>query len=262
MSSKKFILGGDINKSLSEGYRFDLKKLFKDGVNITRKNFLPLLTACMFILLSLSALFSLVIDETFTLDDPSVILIYFLLALLVAPPLMTGLMMMGIHHAVGLKTKSLDLFNYFNIVIKLSLAAMMINLMTNVASMLLEQALGNLGFSVSILVLLYLKMCFCLVYPLIAEKKISPILALKISFKLVNKNLGQFTQLLMIFCFLLFIGLLSYGIAFLFIIPFYINVMGIIYRQVCGIGIAVIEKDENDDSTNGGSGTQNGEFEA
>lgn len=142
---------------------------------------------------------------------------------------------------------------------------MLINLMTNGASMFLGQVFGNVGFVLSVIVLLYLKMSFCLVYPLIAEKKVSPVVALKLSFKLVHKNIAQFTQLLIIFCVLFMIGILTSGIGLLFVIPFSINVMGIVYRQVCGVSISVTEATDphdNNDDDNHYSGPKNGGFEA
>ena len=268
MNSKYFVLGGDIKKSLTEGYRFDLKKLLLDALKITRKHFFPLLTACLFIMLVSFALLSVFLDQTISLDDPKTMILFFIFALIVVPPLMTGMLMMGVHHSVGLKTKSFHLFNYFNIIFKLSLAAMIINLMTNGASMFLGQVFGSVGFVLSVIVLLYLKMSFCLVYPLIAEKKVSPVIALKLSFKLVHKNIAQFTQLLIIFCVLFMIGILTSGIGLLFVIPFAINVMGIVYRQVCGVSISVTEATEgpkdndNNDDDNHHSGPKNGGFEA
>lgn len=273
MNSKYFILGGDIQKSLTEGYQFDLKKLFKDAFNITRKNFLPLLTACVFILLAFTLTFTLVIDESTSIYDPSVLGIFFVLALLIAPPLFTGLLMMGVHHSIGIKSKSFHLFSYFNIIFKLSLAALLINLMTNVASIMLNQLFGGAGFALSVIVLLYLKMSFCLVYLLIAEKKMSPILALKVSFQLVHKNIGQFTQLLIIFVLLFLAGIITSGIGLFFIIPFCVNVMGIVYRQICGVGISVTDTAENnasntdnsnniDNNDDDHSGPKSGGFEA
>ena len=267
MNSKYFVLGGDIKKSLTEGYRFDLKKLLSDALKVTRKHFLPLLTACIFIMLVSFALISIFIDGATSLTDPAVIGAFFVFALLIAPPLMTGLVMMGVHHSVGLKTNSFHLFNYFKMLLKLSLAAMMVNLMTNAVSMVLGQVFGSAGFVLSVIVLLYLKMSFCLVYPLIAEKKVSPVVALKLSFKLVHKNIGQFTQLLIIFCALFLIGILTSGIGLLFVIPFCINVIGLVYRDICGVSIAVTEAPEsNDNDTNGSddhhSGPKSGGFEA
>ncbi|MEG3753807.1 hypothetical protein [Psychromonas arctica] len=268
MSSKYFVLGGDIKKSLTEGYHLDLKKLLSDGFKVTRKHFLPLVSACLFIMLASFSLLSLFIDTDTSLSDPKVIALFFVFALLIAPPLMTGLIMMGVHHSVGLKTNSFHLFHYFKMLLKLSLAAMMVNLMTNAVSMVFGQIFGSAGFVLSVLVLLYLKMSFCLVYPLIAEKKASPVTALKLSFKLVHKNIGQFTQLLVIFCVLFVFGLITSGIGLLFVIPYCINVLGIVYRQICGVSIAVTDTNDHDsgpDDSSGSdssSGSRHGGFEA
>jgi len=262
MSSKYFVLGGDIKKSLTEGYHFDFKKLFLDSLKVTRKHFFPLLSACIFIMLACFSLLSFFIDESFSLSDPKVIGLFFVITLVIAPPLVTGLIMMGVNHSIGLKSNTFQLFNYFNILLKLSLAAMMINLLTNAMSLVIGQVFGQAGVVLSVIVLLYLKMSFCLVYPLIAEKKVSPLVALKLSFKLVHKNIAQFTLLLFMFIGLLFLGVLTYGFGLLLVIPFSINALGIIYRQICGVSIAVTEKPESDQDDNNDSGPKSGGFEA
>jgi uncharacterized membrane protein len=152
--------------------------------------------------------------------------------------------MMGVNHSIGLKTQSLHLFNYFNLLLKLSLAAMIMSVIANVAMLLLGQFLGNAGLLISVLFIFYLKTSFCLVYPLMAEKKVPPLLALKLSFKLVNKNINQFILIYLIFGLLFILGALTSGIGLLFVIPFYINLMGIVYRQVCGVTISVTESPE------------------
>ena len=182
---------------------------------------------------------------------------FFVIVLLVTPPLATGLLMMGVNHSIGLKSTSFDLFSYINITLKLSLAAMMINLAVNLMSTFLGVLFNEAGLILSFLIMFYLKMSFCLVYPLIAEKKVSAALALTLSFKLVNKNAGQFTILLMLFLFLFIFGLLTSGIGLLFVIPFYVNTLGLVYRQICGVTISVTEVSDEDTS-----GPHSGGFEA
>lgn len=241
MNKKHFVLGGDINKSLSEGYKLNFKALFKDAYVVTRKHYIALITACILTITILAMSFTLLLELSPSLGDVGNMLINYVITLLIAPPLLTGLQMMGIHHAIGLKTKPLNLFNYFNILIKLSLATMLISLISNLISVLLTQTLGDLGFQLSIVVLLYLNMSFSLVYPLIAEKKLSAQMALKISFKLVHKNLSQFTLMFMILSALFVLSLLPYGLGLLLFIPFYFNLMGIVYRQLCGVGVVAME---------------------
>jgi len=257
INSKYFVLGGDIKKSLTEGYQLDIKALIKDAYNLTQKNFYPLFTACLFIILSLLLCVSLALNHITSFNEPAVVVGFFVLVLLISPPIVTGLLMMGVNHSVGLKSKAFHLFSYMNIILKLSLAAMMINLLMNLISLLLGGIFSEAGLIFSFLVMFYLRMSFSLAYPLMAEKKLSAALALFISFKLVNKNISQFTLLLLLFVGLFILGVLTSGIGLLFVIPFYVNLMGIVYRQICGVTISVTEVSDEDSS-----GPHRGGFEA
>lgn len=252
MNKKHFVLGGDIKKSLTEGYRLDFKALFKDAFVITRKHYFPLITASLFTIIILAGCYHFLFEVASTLSETSKMIANYIITLLIAPPLLTGLQMMGVHHAIGLKTKSNHLFNYFNILLKLSLATMIISLITNVISVLFTQTMGDLGLVLSILVLLYLNMAFSLVYPLIAEKKLSAQMALRLSFRLVHKNLWQFTLLFILLAVLFVIALLPSGLGMFIFIPFYFNLMGIVYRQICGVSVVattVSDDNDNDDDS-------------
>jgi len=252
MNEKHFILGGDIKKSLTEGYRFDLKSLFKDAFVITKKNYLPLAVAS-FLTIALLALSFVYIFNSFGEGDETIQLVLnYCVTLLLAPPLLTALQMMGIYHSIGLKSKANDLFRYFNIALKLSLATLIISLISNLVTIALSQGLGDIGLSLSFVALLYFNMVFCLVHPLVAEKKLAPLLAVTLSFKVVNKNLLQFSFIYLILMLLFFVALIPSGLGLLFFVPFYFNLMGIIYRQVCGVSVvasqsnAPTEGDNND----------------
>ncbi|WP_435234635.1 hypothetical protein ACR30L_12755 [Psychromonas sp. PT13] len=265
MHKKHFVLGGDLKKSLTEGYQLDFKSLIKDAITITKKHYLSLVTASLFTVILLAGCYHLTFGGAANLSSNGQMLGNYLIALLVAPPLLTGLQMMGIHHSIGLKTKSIDLFNYFRIILKLSTATLMISVINNVISLLLTQTLGQMGFVVSIVVLLYLNMAFTFVYPLISEKKIKPQAALILSFKLVHKNILQFTLMFMILGLLFFIALSPYGLGLFLFIPFYFNLMGIIYRKLCGVGVVATTIDEGSNGSSGRSqhtGSSNGQFDA
>lgn len=254
MSEKHFILGGDIKKSLTEGHRFDLKSLFKDAFVITRKNYLPLAVASFVTIGLLGLAYVYIFDALGDTDETMQMVLNYIVTLLLAPPLLTALQMMGIHHSVGLKTKANDLFKYFNIILKLSLATMIISLISNVVTLALTQLFGGIGLQLSIIALLYFNMAFCLVNPLVAEKKLTPILAVTLSFKIVNKNLLQFSFIYLLLMALFFIAIIPSGLGLLFFVPFYFNLMGIIYRQVCGVSVIAVESssaadDDNDRSS-------------
>ena len=246
MHKKHFVLGGDLKKSLIEGYHLDFKSLFKDALVITRKHYFPLVIACLFTVILLAGCYQLTLGESVNLNETGRMIGNYIIALLIAPPLLTGLQMMGVHHSIGLKTKAIDLFHYFRLIFKLSLATMIISLINNLISIALTHTMGNIGFVLSIVALLYLNMAFCLVYPLIAEKKVTAQVALVLSFKLVNKNLLQFTLMFILIGLLFFIALLPYGLGLVVFVPFYFNLMGLVYRQLCGVGVVATAYTEDE----------------
>ena len=239
MNKKHFVLGGDIQKSLNQGYKFNFKVLFKDAFQITRKNYLPLIVACLFAITILLAIFGLS-HEKF-LNEHMQIAVNLIFSSFIITPLVAALSMMGINHSVGLKTKSIDVFGQFNIVLKLALANMIISLSVYGISTLLESTLGGLGSSLALVVALYMNVVFCLTYPLIAEKKVAPQLALKLSFLIVNKNLIQFTILFMLITLVAVVAIIPSGLGLFLFFPFYFNLMGIVYREICGVGLIAIE---------------------
>ena len=270
MNKTHFVLGGDLKKSLTEGYTLDLKTLFKDAFSITRTNFLPLIVACLITVIIVASLYVFAFESLSDLNETKQTIINFIFSCFIVSPLVTGLQMMGIHHAIGLKTRSTDLFNFFNMILKLALASMIINVVVYLVSLILSMVLGDIGLKLSIVVMLYLNMAFCMVYPLVAEKKFSPQLAVKLSFRLVNKNLRQFTFLFLILTILAFVSLIPSGIGLFFFVPFYFNLMGIVYRQMCGVGVVATEVTDNDgdDDDSAGNGSSDNksnnssEFEA
>lgn len=269
MNKTHFVLGGDLQKSLSEGYILDFKQLFKDAFAITRSHYRPLIVACIITIMFVTFLYMFSFETLAGLSDISQIIVNFIFSSFIVTPLVTGLQMMGIHHAIGLKSRSTDIFNYFNIVLKLALASVIINVIVYLLTVFFNQILGDLGLQVALVIILYLNMTFCMVYPLIAEKKIAPQLAIKLSFQLVNKNLRQFTFLFMLLILLGGLSLLPSGLGLFLFIPFYFNVMGIVYRQMCGVSIVATEIEKNDDEdndeghTSGDSAQKNdSEFEA
>ena len=253
MNKTHFVLGGDLKKSLTEGYTLDLKTLFKDAFAITRTNFLPLIVACLITVAIVASLYVFAFESLVGLSETNQTIVNFIFSCFIVTPLVTGLQMMGIHHAIGLKSRSTDLFNFFNLILKLALASMIINVIIYAITLVFNMVLGDIGLKLSIVVMLYLNMAFCMVYPLIAEKKVAPQVAIKLSFALINKNLRQFTFLFILLGLLAFVSIIPSGIGLFFFIPFYFNLMGIVYRQMCGVGVVATEvtEDDDDDSDNG-----------
>ncbi len=240
MNKKHYLVGGDIQKSLSEGYRFEFKVLFLDAFILTRKNYLSLMVACIFTAMIVLATYGIGYKHLLSLSNDMQMGLNFIFSSFIMTPLVTGLSMMGIYHSVGLKTKPIDVFNSFNVTIKLAIVNMLINVVVYGISKLFSLVSADLGGSISLFLVLYTNVVFCLTYPMIAEKKVSSYQALKLSFMIVHKNLLQFSILFMLIVLLAFIAILPYGLGMFIFIPFYFNLMGIVYRQTCGVKILAI----------------------
>lgn len=252
MNKTHFVLGGDLKKSLTEGYTLDYKKIFKDGFAITRSNYTPLTIACILTVGIVSLIFTLNYEALVGLSEIKQLIINLIFSSFVVTPLVTGLHMMGINHAVGLKSRSIDVFIYFNIILKLALASLIMNIIIFALNLFLTKILGDIGQGLSYIVMIYFNVVFSLVYPLIAEKKFAPSLSIKLSFQLINKNLLQFTLLFVFLTLMAVIAILPSGLGLFLFVPFYFNVMGIVYRQICGVGVVAtqVAKNDNDDSSN------------
>ncbi|MCK5820119.1 MAG: hypothetical protein KAH18_12980 [Psychromonas sp.] len=250
MNKKHFIVGGDIKKSLSQGKRLNFKGLFTEALILTKKNYLPLLIACIFLAMIVLVIYGFGYKYIYTLSSNVQLGINFIVSSFIMTPLVTALLMMGIYNSVGIKTKPIDIFSSFNVTIKLAIVNMIINVIVYGISKLFTLASNDIAAVISVFLLIYTNVVFCLTYPLIAEKKMSAYLGLKSSFKIVHKNLLQFIILFMFIVFFAFIAILPYGIGLLVFIPFYFNLMGLVYRETCGVKIiAIVSKSQDHNGT-------------
>lgn len=241
MNKKHYVVGGDIKKSLSDGCRFDFKALFLNAFILTRTHYLSLIVACIFTAMIVLATYAIGSEHLLSLSSNMQMGVNFIFSSLIMTPLVTGLSMMGIYHSVGLKTKPIDVFNCFNVTIKLAIVNMIINVLVYGCMTLFSLVSADLGGSISLFLVIYTNVVFCLTYPMVAEKKMSSYLALKLSFQIVHKNIRQFSILFLFIILLAFIAILPYGLGMLIFIPFYFNLMGIVYRQTCGVSLTGIE---------------------
>ncbi len=224
--------GSQLQHTLEQGYQLDLMAIFKESFQLTLKNFVPMLFAAIGVLCIMAALL-LGLNQFGLSEQPQVSsMIIAAATLLVFPPLLAGLNMMGIQHAAGLKTRSTQIFDYFSFVLPLALSSLLMSLLGNVLGAVLVSI--GLPAIVILIPMLYINMVFCFVAPLIVEKKLPIFKALLISFKVVNKGLFQFVTLYSVILVLFFVGSLPAGLGLLFVVPFYFNLLGLVYLQLCG----------------------------
>jgi amino acid transporter len=154
-------------------------------------------------------------------------------------PFLVGVEMMGVFHAVGLKTNSKLIFAFLKRGSWVAVCA------------LLTSVLITLGMSLFVFPGIYLAVALSLVLPLVVDKKLSPIKAITLSLQVTR---FQWFKLLAIYSLLFLtlflsliplailaktqfsvIGVMLFLVALTFIAPLFYNVKGILYREIFGM---------------------------
>jgi len=166
---------------------------------------------------------------------------------LIVYPFLVGVEMMGVFHAVGLKTNTKFIFVFLKRGSWVAICA------------LLSSSIVTMGFALFYLPGIYLMVALSLVLPLVVEKRLSPLKAIALSLQVTR---FQWLNLFMIYLVLFFvlvgvflpvvllaktsISLLG-GVFTLFaltyLVPMFYNVKGILYREIFGMKLSLDKGD-------------------
>lgn len=220
-----------MNKVPKQNYTFDIKSLFERG-NIATKQNLPVMLRCMFILLFIGlaafvAFFNIYEIETVAQLEAMQTETYFfnMLLTVLLSPLMAGMGMLAVKTERKQAINVISLFMYVPFILWLATAELIISLLTQV------------GMTLFILPAIYIFITTIFAKLLIADKQLRPLLAIKTSIQMCNQYLLQLTVLFAIFLVLFVIGVLTFGLAFIWVLPFYYNVTGILYNDLFGTDV-------------------------
>jgi len=254
-------VGGSIERALKGDYQIDVKAILTESWQQTLKSRLAINLGLLFSLV-LGMLVSFVASSYLggienVLVDPQAGMLLNVVVTVAIWPFMAGVEMMGVQHAVGMKTNVKMIFAFLTRASWVVLCA------------LVTSVLISVGFQLFILPGIFLAVTLSLTVPLVIEKKMMPMKAIVLSVKALRY---KFFSLLTLYSLLLsslivlivpFILLLESSVAPLgiviflvgisFLAPLFYNVKGIIYREVFGISIA-----KNNDTNiphNGGDST-------
>ena len=215
-----------IDRTLAKQYNFDIKSLVIRANQLTVANYFSLLQASLllfvaFIILGVVAQQFIVIhdDGTFTIQHQSIIEI---IGVFVLAPLITGLYMMGVAHARGIKTSVFSIFNYFPLIFLLAL------------TQLINSILVQLGAALLLVPGMYFWMATSFALMLVADKSLTPLRAIMLSCKVFN---AYWLQLLAIFGIVILLFLtapFTLGISLIWVLPFYFSLIGLLYEELIG----------------------------
>jgi uncharacterized membrane protein len=224
-----------MNKVPKQNYSLDIKSLFERGNNATKQNF-PVMLRCLFIVLFIwlaayVAFFNIYNIETVPQLEAMQTEWYFfnMLISVVMSPIMAGISMLAVKTERKQAINVLSLFMYVPFILWLATAELIVSLLSQV------------GMTLFILPAIYIFITTVFAKFLIADKKMRPFLAIKTSIQMCNQYLLQLTILFAIFLVLFLIGAVTFGLAFIWIAPLYYNVTGILYNDLFGTQVEVVQ---------------------
>jgi hypothetical protein len=252
VDEKKVVqVGGSIEQSLQGQYTIDVSSVLKEAWQLTLRTRIAINVGLLFILI-FAVIVSLAISNSMggieeVIKDPQSSTLLNIVVVLIISPFLVGVEMMGVFHAVGLKTNSKMIFSFLKRGSWVAVCA------------LLTSVLISIGMSLFILPGIYLSAAFSLALPLVVEKNLSPLNAIILSLKVTR---FQWFKLVAIYALLLIalfmsllplvilaqtqlsvIGVIIFLVALTFLAPLFYNVKGILYREIFGMQLA--ESDAN-----------------
>jgi len=249
-------IGGTIEKALKGDYVIDVKAILAEAWQNTLRARVSINLGIAFSLF-IGTLISLMASSYLggieaVLNDPKASMILNIIVTIAIWPFMAGVEMMGVFHAVGLKTHPKLVFAFLNRGSWVALSA------------LLTSMLMSIGFQLFILPGIFLVVVLSLTIPLVVEKKMMPMKAVMLSIQTLRFKWFQIFTLyiiLMIALMLLFVPLVMFAessllpiaivvfiLGFSFLAPLFYNMKGILYREIFGVSM---KKDDNSNILNG-----------
>lgn len=239
-------VGGNIESALKGDYQIDVKTILTEAWEQTLKSRLAINLGLLFSLL-LGMLVSFIVSNYLggievVIADPKASMILNLIVTVAVWPFVGGIEMMGVQHAIGMKTHAKMIFSFLSRASWVVLCA------------LFTSILISIGFQLFVLPGIFLAVTLSLTIPLVIEKKMTPMKAIILSIQTLRFKF--FAILYLYFILLLSLVVLFMPLAFLlessfaplgvmilligvsFLAPLFYNVKGILYREIFGISLA------------------------
>jgi hypothetical protein len=238
-------VGGSVESALKGDYTIDVKAIMSEAWKSTLQARTSINVAVLVTLL-FGMLISFLLSSTVggieaVLNDPQAGMILKVIVTVFISPFLGGIEMLGVLHAVKVKTKSMQMFSFLKRANWVALCALMTSLVISV------------GFQLFIIPGIFLAVVLSVSLPLVIEKKMMPMKAIIISVKALR---FKWLPILAIYSGLFFILTLSLlpaismmdsemapiGFVIFFFtlsyqIPLFYNVKGILYREIFGISV-------------------------
>ena len=251
-------VGGSLEKAVKGEYTIDVKAVLKEAWTNTSTSRIAINVGLLFTL-SIGVVITLIVSQYLggievVFQDQQSSAILNILVTLVVYPFLVGVEMMGVFHAVGLKTNAKLVFAFLKRGSWVAICA------------LLTSTLVTMGITLFVVPGIYLAVALSLVLPLVVEKRLSPLKAISLSLQATRFQWFNLFAIYIVLFFLLIaaclpvlllgntaislVGGVMTIFALTYLAPLFYNVKGILYREIFGMQLSVAKgSDINIDST-------------
>ena len=251
MDENKTVLdvGGSIEKAVKGDFIIDKQSILKEAWQKTSSDRMSINLGLLFIFIFATIVSLLLIDNLggykAILEDPQASIIFNVIMTLLIWPFLAGIEMMGVLHAIGMKTQPKLIFAFLKRGSWVAICALITSLFIGI------------GLQLFIVPGIFLAVALSLVIPLVVEKKLSPIKAITVSlqalrfqwFKIFSLYLMLISIFIVSFLPLVFLAETSYSVvgavilffSLSYLAPFYYNIKGILYREIFGLQLTQID---------------------
>ncbi len=231
------IQGGSLEKSLMGETQIDLKAVAKEAWDLSKNTKTAVLHGVL-LLFFIALIFAWALQSVFGITDlniapPRMIISLKVAGIIVTTPIIATMFLLGISHSVGVKPRFLSILKNVTSSVLVILLALLLAAMSDLGSFVGSQINVLLGM----LIIFYINLATGFSIMLLIEKKLAPSQCVVQSLKVFHKYWMPLTLFYLAYYCCLILGALSFGFAYIWIIPFFINMKGILYRELFGVKV-------------------------
>lgn len=238
-----------MERSLTQGYRLDIRGILQEGWTQTRGHGFGLLLAIAGVVAIWLLLTQVMVAPHLAGDEEQdLTLLLSLLITVLISPMTSALDMLGLQQSLGVRARAGQVFDFFRHFVRLGSLSLLSTLCTSLFGPLF--AVLGLPVTLALVPSVLLGMGLIFSVPLVLERGVSPLQAILLSLRLFIRGLPTLLLLHGIMFVLFFLALIPMGLGLIWVAPLYYNIKGILYRDLCGIGVEVTEKPASPDHFN------------
>lgn len=238
-------VGGNLQKGLNGEFSVKPMEIIKEAWQLNKSTFATLLgailiTFAILIVVTMLGITFFIGADAAVPDDPRMVLLVSAVQVLVYPPMLAALFLMGIRNSVGKRNRARDVLSLFSRPVTLIAVSVAVFLLQQISLLVI----GAVSMLAAVIVNIAINLLFILALPLVAEYRLSATKALQTSFITVSKDFFNILTLYVVLFVLVVVSAIPLGLGLIWTLPLSFNAIGILYREIFGV-----EVDRSDDTT-------------